>query len=176
MLQVYQRVSEWNAARYARLYNKELALSLLREEYKEYLEATNPVDRLDALCDMAYVAMGVLWKLDVSDEDMQTAGQHSVQVISALLDINELNPVVMTSTYLDVLEYQKDYPPLVTMNFIITACFTEIHGMGVDPIAAMTIVCDSNDSKSVKRVAPHVKANIDKGENFIPPEPRLNKY
>jgi len=40
---------------------------------------------------------------------------------------------------------------------------------------AIHIVCDSNDSKVVVQTAPHIKANIAKGPEFIPPEPRLQE-
>lgn len=38
---------------------------------------------------------------------------------------------------------------------------------------AIHIVCDANDSKSVAKTDPHIKANINKGPNFVPPEQRL---
>lgn len=41
--------------------------------------------------------------------------------------------------------------------------------------AAIHVVCDSNDSKPAKKTPSHIKANIDKGAEFIPPEPRLQE-
>jgi hypothetical protein len=40
---------------------------------------------------------------------------------------------------------------------------------------AMNIVCDSNDTKPAKKTASDVKANVDKGNRFVAPEPRLQK-
>lgn len=40
---------------------------------------------------------------------------------------------------------------------------------------AIHIVCDSNDSKSVAKTSAHIKANIDKGPNFVKPESRLQE-
>jgi len=173
MIAVFKRVSDWNAARYDQIYNQQLTLSLLREEYQEYLEATTEVDKLDALCDLAYVAMGALWKLNPSDAVQADNGEHSVKVVAGLIEINELSPVFLVGTYLDVLQYTDGYPDVQTMHFIITSCLTEISGLGVDPVAAMSIVCDSNDTKSVAKTASDVKANKDKGEHFRPPEYRL---
>jgi len=42
-------------------------------------------------------------------------------------------------------------------------------------IAAIHVVCDSNDSKSVAKTIASVKANVDKGPNFTAPEPRLQE-
>lgn len=42
-------------------------------------------------------------------------------------------------------------------------------------IQAIHVVCDSNDSKACKKTESFVKANIDKGKNFIRPEPRLQE-
>jgi predicted HAD superfamily Cof-like phosphohydrolase len=83
----------------------------LEEELKELDEAVLTVDRLDALVDIVYVAIGAMWKLGLPPEGI---------------------------------------------------------------IKAIHIVCDSNDSKSIQRTAPDVKANgRDKGSTFIPPEPAL---
>ena len=49
-------------------------------------------------------------------------------------------------------------------------------GLNAEQIeAAIHVVCDSNDSKSAKKTPSHIKANIDKGAEFIPPEPRLQE-
>jgi hypothetical protein len=40
-------------------------------------------------------------------------------------------------------------------------------------VTAINIVCDSNDTKSISKTASNVKANINKGVNYQPPEPQL---
>ncbi len=40
---------------------------------------------------------------------------------------------------------------------------------------AMSVVCDSNDSKSAAKSLSHIKSSIIKGVDFIPPEPRLQE-
>lgn len=50
--------------------------------------------------------------------------------------------------------------------------------MGLDNFQiyeAIKAVCDSNDSKEVKRVGHNVKANIVKGPGYFKPEPRLQE-
>ena len=48
--------------------------------------------------------------------------------------------------------------------------------MGLTPSQinlAIQIVCNSNDTKSVEKTDSNVKANIDKGIEFVAPEPKL---
>jgi predicted HAD superfamily Cof-like phosphohydrolase len=50
--------------------------------------------------------------------------------------------------------------------------------MGLDAEAihaAISIVCDSNDTKTVERVSSDTKANLNKGNDFIPPTEALKK-
>lgn len=107
-----KRIVSWNSARYEQEYDHTLTCDLMHEEFQELCASTADVDKLDALVDITYVAIGAMWKLGLSDEQIRQA----------------------------------------------------IHA-----------VCDSNDSKSVTKTASHVKANIDKGKDFIRPEPRLQE-
>lgn len=178
MYTVYTRVCAWNEARYKREYDKKLTISLLREEYKEYLEATTEVDQLDALCDLVYVAMGGLWKAGVPDVTQQIHADNASRILEVLVNEGEINPVYFIGTYLDVYEHLDNYPCALTMHSIITAACTQMTGLMLtleQCEEAMLIVCDSNDSKAVKRTASNVKANVDKGEGFIAPEPRLKE-
>lgn len=178
MNRILQRVGAWNAARYEQEHSLPLTVSLLREEQREFLEAKTPVDRLDALCDLIFVSIGALWKLNVQAEDLDNAQTQAVQVVQNQLDCNELYPAMYNSTYIDVLEFDDDYPMEMSLQLIITSSLTEMSGMGLDQdqcIKALLIVCDSNDTKSISPTKASVKANVDKGPYFIPPEPRLTK-
>ena len=105
-----KRIISWNNQRYPQVYCHNLQAALLEEEVREFEEAVLSSDRLDALADIVYVAIGAMWKLGLDHDGI---------------------------------------------------------------LRAMHIVCDSNDSKSATRTAPNVKANKDKGSEFIPPEPAL---
>ena len=103
MDKVYKRVALWNSRRYDREYNAELARALIKEELQEYTDAKTEVDRLDALCDVTYIALGMHWKSNLSmkslqetEEDALDTAQHinmdaanSGQCIIALV-LNEL--------------------------------------------------------------------------------------
>lgn len=112
MLQEITRICNWNSARYDQQYAHALTIALLQEELDELAGATDAVDKLDALIDLTYVAIGAMWKLGLSPTQIAQA---------------------------------------------------------------INIVCDSNDSKSVAKTDPNVKANIDKGANYFRPEPELAK-
>ena len=179
MHNVFKRVSNWNAQRYERKYNHALSISLLREEYKEWLEAKEEVDKLDALCDEVYVAFGVLWKSGAEESELNYSIMQAQTTLENLINCNELNPVFFIGTYLDVLEYDMSYPVVQSACNIIQAAVCQMMAMGLSfeqCEEAMLIVCDANDSKSVKKTDPSVKANAgDKGPNFISPEPRLQE-
>ena len=113
MINLINRICNWNAARYEQKFDHNLAFRLLDEELNEFLEASkqnNKVEQVDALVDIIYVAIGALWKL----------GFNSCQIATAI-----------------------------------------------------TIVCNSNDSKAIKKTPIHLKANIDKGEDYISPTKAL---
>lgn len=180
MHRIYQRVAKWNGQRYEQEYNHTLTLALLSEEFEEWLEASKEVDKLDALCDIIYVALGALWKLNASDQDNEDAEQHASEVLSAILQsTNEPHPAYFIIMHLAVLEFEQDYPIVTGLHMIIKAALVEMLGMGLSYeqcIAALLIVCDSNDSKSIKKVDSAVKANAgDKGPYFVAPEPRLQE-
>jgi len=157
---VVLRIIDWNRQRYDQVFNKQLAEDLLLEELMEYETAQTPVDRLDALCDLTYIAVGILWKMNKLD---------MVECI-----YTKVPPKAFLDWYVDRF-CSADEPKLMagTIGCIINAC-EDLSGLSEALFnKAMLIVCDSNDSKSVKKTDPSVKANIDKGSSFIPPEPRL---
>lgn len=174
---VYIRVANWNRARYDQVYNHNLSVALLREEYNEWLTDKVPVKKLDGLCDITFVALGVIWKDNIDSTLVGMAQYRALQTVDALTEAFELNPGYFINSIIDVLEFEPDYPVEQACMNIITLAMAQAFSMGLSEeqfIEACLVVCDSNDSKSVKKTAPDVKANAgDKGAGFIPPEPRL---
>lgn len=174
---VYIRVAAWNKQRYDRVYNQNLAVALLREEYNEWRTDTIPVKKLDGLCDVVYVALGVVWKANIDPVMVGLAQQRSLATTDAIVNAFELNPGYFIGAIIDVLESEEDYPVEQAMMNIISLATAQAFSMGLNYdqfIEALLVVCDSNDSKSVKKVAADVKANAgDKGSLFVAPEPRL---
>ena len=173
---IYDRVCGWNMKRYDREYNHELSCNLLREEHKEYFEAENNVQQLDALCDIVYVALGIVWKLNLEQSVVDYNSELAAQQVEKFVESNTLEPIYFLSAAVDSFEHDNEMPLALSIQLIITLAFTQMHCMGLtasEALYAMSIVCDSNDSKSINKTPTNVKANIDKGEFFVAPEPRL---
>lgn len=177
MISASRRVANWNAARYDRVYDRDLAMRLLHEELDEFFEGSTEVERLDGLLDTMYVAFGVLWKLNLEDKQMDECYQRALSFVDALP-----NNMLVYAAYAKACVHSIGYgAPAGNMAFnIIVLCMAEAMDslfMTYDEvIRGLHIVCDSNDSKSIKKVAANVKANDgDKGDLFAPPEPRLQE-
>lgn len=173
----FERVANWNSKRYDRKYDHKLSVALLEEELQEYFDANTLVDQLDAMCDVVYVAMGILWKIDVDNETLEYNAMESHSHMADLLKTNTFEPVYFAYAVLQQYKYDNDYPVALAAQMMITLCMTQMNAMGLstlDSLEALLVVCDSNDSKSIKKTAAHLKANDgDKGVYFVPPEPRL---
>lgn len=82
MKTIIERVIHWNSERYDQEFDHRLTRNLLREETLEFEAAVKEVDRLDALVDTIYVAIGAMWKLGLNDKQIQAA-------ILAVCDAND---------------------------------------------------------------------------------------
>lgn len=169
---IKSRVEKWNSERYTREYNHELSVKLLKEELSEWFDAETAVDKVDALCDIVYVAFGVIWKVNVDELTLNLSVEQAYNQLCS-----KEKPIAIIEKTIAKYDNDNDYPVTTAMDVIILAALAELHNMGLttdEVFEVLNIVCDSNDSKSVKKVESHVKANDgDKGSNFIAPEPRL---
>ena len=175
IITVYARVAGWNAKRYEREYDAKLATALLEEELQEWVEASTPVEKLDALCDIAYVALGVVWKARTSQEDINKDYHIALDVISLYEDLQYSDIVLHIAGLIKCLH--ANHPGRLA-SLIAVLALAQMLSMGLSydqAIEAMHIVCDANDSKSVTKTASNVKANKDKGVDFVPPEVRLEE-
>lgn len=173
---IYARVANWNSLRYEQEYDHKLSVALLEEELEEYYEADTSVDQLDALCDLIYVAMGIIWKCKTPVKVMAYNADLAQEFLTGLLKTNSYDPIFFLSSTLAKFKYDN-HPPANVAAIVVTTCFTQMTGMGFnlsESMNAMMIVCISNDTKSYKKTPAHIKANSgDKGSDYIPPEPRL---
>lgn len=166
---VITRVCDWNAARYPREVNTDLQLSLLVEETKELIIAhavEDEVETLDGCGDMAFVAIGGLWKHGFDPIDIEMLA-HLILRASATGKWHVPAPSEQTLARFIEAEYR------IESNLEILAmayCYSFI------PLeAVLSIVCDSNDTKVVERTDAGVKANIDKGALYLAPTAALKE-
>ncbi|AWD90273.1 putative NTP pyrophosphohydrolase [Dickeya phage Amaethon] len=172
--EVYNRVAKWNSLRYDRLNSPALTVQLLNEEFTEWRDSVTAVELVDGLCDVIYVAYGALWKHNLSDNQMQSAMYHGFIDVQQFVDPFPLRPAYAVSSFINAYAVKQDPENLAA---IIALCYSELYSLGFteeEAERAVLIVCDSNDSKSVKKTASDIKANDgDKGASFIDPAPRL---
>ncbi len=55
------------------MFNKALTTQLLNEELVEFITAHTDLKKLDALADIVYVAIGAMWKMGLSKNQIVTA-------------------------------------------------------------------------------------------------------
>ena len=74
---IIHRICAWNAERYEQIDNPQLTHDLLAEEVAEYKDAIyyvgDEVDLLDALVDTIYIAVGGMWKMGLTPEQIERA-------------------------------------------------------------------------------------------------------
>lgn len=179
---VFARVAAWNALRYDQVFNLTLLTNLLDEEFNEMLTDETPVLKLDGYCDTIYVALGGLWKLGEFDINLANAFGEAGVTIDEAAATGAFNTVedINTAIALNLAALKSDkfsVVPQTLANVLAAICLlchmAAERKFGVNVYAALEIVCDSNDTKAVKKTAANVKANIDKGATFVAPEPRL---
>ncbi len=98
-MNITKRVIKWNSARYEQEHDNQLTEELLRSEVEEFVLAsyTGPqgdlIDQIDALCDIVYVALGAMWKLGLSAEQID-------KCLSAVCDANDTKVAIKTEAHL----------------------------------------------------------------------------
>lgn len=178
----FQRVVDWNACRYEQELNLPLQFSLQREEFLETQNAASEVERLDGHIDQIFVALGGIWKLGFGRDDACTA-LDAAQTYWNIMCLDDSYDMAMEriASHVSILEYALTRPITTPALAMVFASFAALNYIALDKcgyesaetMSAANIVCDSNDSKAVKKTASDVKANVDKGALFIAPEPRL---
>lgn len=176
---IFDRVALWNNRRYKQEFDLALTMQLLREEHKEWLKAKSPVNKLDALCDVIFIAMGAIWKANINLGVLHGNENQVHMVLESQIKCNELWPAYYIGTYMDVMEYDKDYSLAMSLQLIIGSAMAEMTGFGLshkECMEALTIVCDSNDSKSLQSIKKGEKYSKEgKGPYFKSPESKLQQ-
>lgn len=179
MKDVYERVSKWNSLRYERVNNCELSCNLLAEEQEEYFDANgNRVEELDAMCDVIFVALGVTWKLNLSQKEMDENLNKVIPTTITLVSSDTLlPPICMLTAYIKAARVgYLSQKSLAAIAYLLAMSQLSYDGYTDDQIyRALIVVCDSNDSKSVQKTESDVKANKSKGNYYIPPTVGLTK-
>lgn len=165
-------VIAWNCARYTQVFSRDLTFDLLESELEELQAAIGTVDKVDAYIDIIYVSIGAMWKLGYPSEAIS---QGIKKAKNELLD---------THTLEELFSALKACPPVRSarafglLGVIIQLVLRRLQSLGLSTRQVQLCckaVCKANNSKVAIRTSPQVKANIDKGPNFVPPEREMAK-
>lgn len=182
MPNIVQKCIAWNAARYDQAYDWELAGKLLTEETMELFRAEDPIDKLDAIGDIVFVAIGVFWKLGLREEQIEDIFAVHDQYLKTIdLEGIHVNCNNVQAYIFDCISEDLDgaYPGAALATYCsFMVALGALGGMGMQGsfYDVVMAICDSNDTKEVKgKTDPSVKANVVKGEGFVPPTARLEE-
>ncbi|MCH9665981.1 MAG: hypothetical protein K0U41_09085 [Gammaproteobacteria bacterium] len=183
-LEATNNVIRWNQQRYRQEYDYNLANKLLREEISEFATASGLVGRADAIGDIAFVLIGMLWKLEFQPEFIADIladcdpENRSVCFDSADVahKINELMMYLHQNTNCGLLNVLLINAGLEAL-FCTGWDYLNMIGENESMIAILNIICESNATKSVpdELVSKDVKCNIEKGPDYVSPEPALKE-
>lgn len=163
----YVRVAYWNSARYDQEYNKKLQLELLTEEAKETavaLKEADMVEFVDGLCDVVFVALGGIWKLCEYLDARELSDTYQAVETDDPLTVMQ-HRLAAEADFIGSMQLQLNYD-MIALAFM---CGEKYHIPNSVLLEALFAVCDSNDTKAVKKTDSAVKANVDKGSTFVPP-------
>jgi len=179
MMSLPERVIAWNEKRYDQVFDYFLAEKLLLEETEELYAATSLVEQLDAVGDIIFVAIGVLWKLGFTKEQL-TFIFDAIPLDASLADLNGVAAEVHLIALDEVPGIGNVQGASAGLQLALFCCFNTAMGfmkaknLMHEVFNVAHAICDSNDTKVVKgKTDPSVKANIDKGAGFVPPTKAL---
>lgn len=181
LMSIVERTILWNQQRYGQVFDPDLAFSLLLEETEELFQATDPVERLDAIGDIIFVAIGALWKVGIEPSSIESIfnAEH--------METMDMQQAYTWTQYI-ALGLCESYPQLGSQPgaaqvvdlslycaFVVALGTLRAMGMQDKFYSLVHIICDSNHTKTIVKTDPTTKANIDKGAEFVPPTEALTK-
>lgn len=173
------RAIEWNKARYEQKFDFTLARDLLLEETDELFRAKTTVDVLDASGDIIFVAIGVLWKLGFSDSQIYEM-LYSRNLSELHMDQAHVWMCTCIAIGSQIHEFEQDgaWPAFeLALYSIFIVALGGLRGVNMQKATYDIVhaICDSNDTKEIVKTDPSIKANVNKGEGYIPPTDALIK-
>lgn len=176
-LDIVTRTIDWNAKRFKREFDYPLEQRLLAEETEELFSAKTDIERMDAVGDISFVAIGTMWKLGI-DQEIIKAFFYEVDL--AKLDLphligwaNECKGYAIDNLPTHIPTAWTGFCLAVDLAFVVG--IGQLRGRGLQEYYydIVEAICDSNDTKAVKKTPTGEKANIDKGLTYKSPDARL---
>lgn len=171
--EIYKRICRWNEARFPQEYDHFRNMTMLFEELKEWYEAKTDTDALDALCDIIFVGCGCMWKLKATEEELDN--KRMVDHMQHLVKTSGFSAITLVAALIYEANIREDRISLINLfKGLMISAEMQMSFMGLNANQcnkAMHIVCDSNDTKLVKKIGADEKAG--KGITYVPPESKL---
>lgn len=169
----------WNKQRYEKEFDYDLSLSLLLEETQELYDAKDVIEVLDAVGDITFVTIGIMWKLGIDEEDIyQIFYSKNLNAFSNHEAFEYYNEEL--STFLHNYIKTFSHEERLILNFalcqVFNTCLSTLRGLNMQApfYNIVDAICESNNTKEIKgKTASNIKANINKGSNYIAPTNKL---
>jgi len=159
---------KWNEARYDRVSNSALSIALLEEEIRELMDAKDIIGVADACGDIVFVCMGSLWKLGIDHDNIYRVISGEAHPITVVLQAELLGNTCPKLKELVYLIY-------LSITFYVDS-YLDAYAIGPHVHEICVAICKSNATKSIEgKTDPSVKANKDKGPNYVSPTEDLKK-
>jgi len=164
---ILESICEWNEARYEREHCTALTGELLNEELTETVdavEAGNSIAILDGIGDIFYVAIGALWKVGYDATEIKMFCDDAA---------DKLVPPLPIAVRWYTMTYDERVLPIIAISADQELC--DMLGSSVGALEVIRAICDSNDTKEVRKTDSTVKANLTKGDNYVSPTRALEQ-
>ena len=148
------RVRQWNLERNGLFYDAPLEKSMLKEEFKEYLEAKTYVDRVDAWCDFVFVYLGTVAKYQYFWATTREDTIYTIGYKTYATRLDEFEEFFCYVTNHMVRELRAEF--ICDEEYVFNTC--------------MTFVCEANDKKKAG------SGKIKKGEDWVDPKEKIRDF
>ncbi len=187
MVNFIESVCKWNSVRYEQIEDKNLNVTLLTEEFLEFINNSETVDNIDALVDTMYINIGCLYKMGLSAEEISKLVEEKSACYANTPDTSSLSEVQKISSYLykyiKAKTNEDKIDTLVELFLNTYYCMFFLLNIPNDDTTSkvvnefMMAICTANDTKTPpsEKVDPSIKANVNKGENFVAPEAAIKR-
>jgi hypothetical protein len=180
LTEVYKRVKKWNELRYGeQKHNKTFTLVMLREEYREWMEAAKHgyiVAEAKELADIAFVALGAISKFKHSNAQIDLLLEEAFNSANFLIT-PMFHPVFNIAALLDLVYVSPDEDCTEVLALVAALSVLSLGSHNVPPQVCLDIllaVCDSNDTKLIVPLASGDKGTL-KGEGYVSAEPAIQR-
>lgn len=163
-------ICDWNAARYDQTYHSQLTIDLLNEEGAELRRAIaeeDNVEILDAYGDLFYVAIGGLWKRGNTPEDIVKGMDY--------FDSQWLPTLTASIVWLETIPHDSLEVDVALFAVALKAfkAMSDLLGSDDSALDVIRAICNSNDSKAIQKTEANIKANLNKGDNYVSPTKQI---